>query len=63
MIKWHPLYSNGMVTLSISFGKHSGPLSYLVECDGMPDAIIETNDNYLDHLKACALHGTVLAPL
>ena len=63
MTKWHPLYSNGMVCLSISYGKHPNPLSYRVECDGQPDMIIPASGGGLEHLKASALHATVLAPL
>ena len=63
MTKWHPLYSNGMVCLSVSYGKQPDPLSYLIECEGHPGFIIPVSGNGLDHIKASALHATVLAPL
>ena len=64
MTKWHPLYSNGMVRLSISLGNHSGPVVYRLECTGK-DAVNVPADlrDTLGHTRACALHATVLAPL
>ena len=63
MTEWHPLYSNGMVCLSVSFDG-AGPVLYRVECKGRANMVMVANGrDTLDHIKASALHATVLAPL